>query len=190
MVSSSSAQSPGGCSVLTGPGTWLVLGLGAGQRWVEAQHGGLGVAAVGFGAADDVGEGELAVLRHRGEAKVFAAEEEQRVEQHDGRVGAQLLTVPQELLLHPRVHVACRGQRGYSEPALNGDDLRGALLTTGCDGGFEASQRDGELGGELAVESIHEDVLHTAILEQMLQTQNIWIRTTRGNRFTVSSDPN
>lgn len=48
------------------------------------------------------------MLLHRGEAEILAAEKEQSVEQNDGRVRAQLLAVPQELLLHPRMDVACR----------------------------------------------------------------------------------
>lgn len=60
----------------------------------------------GLSAAHDVGEGELAVLSHRLELEELGAEEEQCVEQHDGRVGPQLFTVPQVLLLHPRVQVA------------------------------------------------------------------------------------
>lgn len=52
-------------------------------------------------------ERELAVLLHRGEAEVLAAEEEQRVEEDDGGVGAQLLAVPQELFLHAGVDRGC-----------------------------------------------------------------------------------
>ena len=68
---------------------------------VEAQEDGLGVVGVVARAAHEVGEGEAAVLRHAGEAQELGAEEEQRVEQHDGGVGPQLLAVPQVLLLHP-----------------------------------------------------------------------------------------
>lgn len=51
--------------------------------------------AAGSRASGEVGEGDAAVLRRRGEAEVFGAEEEQRVEQHHGGVGAQLLALPQ-----------------------------------------------------------------------------------------------
>lgn len=54
----------------------------------------------GFGVSSEVGKGEALVLRQRGEAKVFGAEEEQRVEQHYGGVGAQLLALPQVGLHH------------------------------------------------------------------------------------------
>lgn len=40
------------------------------------------------------------------ELEQLGAKEEQGVEQHDGGVGSQLFTVPQVLLLHPRVQVA------------------------------------------------------------------------------------
>lgn len=43
------------------------------------------------------------MLLHRGEAEILAAEKEQRVQQDDGRVGAQLFAVPKKLLLHPRM---------------------------------------------------------------------------------------
>lgn len=52
-------------------------------------------SAAGSGGSGEVDEGEALVLRHRGEAKVLGAEEEQRVEQHYGGVGAQLLALPQ-----------------------------------------------------------------------------------------------
>lgn len=55
----------------------------------------------GFGESGEVGEGDALVLLQSGEAEVLGAEEEQRVEQHDGRVGAQLLTLPQVGLHHP-----------------------------------------------------------------------------------------
>lgn len=51
---------------------------------------------------------QLAVLLHRGEAKELAAEEEQGVEEDDGGVGPQLLTVPQVFLLHTGVDIAWR----------------------------------------------------------------------------------
>lgn len=76
------------------------LGLVRSDGWIEAQVGGLGVVPVGLGAPHDVGERQLAVLLHRGEAEVLAAEEEQGVEEDDGGVGAQLLAVPQKLFLH------------------------------------------------------------------------------------------
>lgn len=52
-------------------------------------------SAAGFGAPGEVGEREALVLREGREAEVLGAEEEQRVEQHDGGVGAQLLALPQ-----------------------------------------------------------------------------------------------
>lgn len=57
-----------------------------------------------------MGEGQLAVLLHRGEAEVLAAEEEQSVEEDDGGVRPQLFTVPQELLLHTGIDETCRGE--------------------------------------------------------------------------------
>lgn len=45
------------------------------------------------------------MLLHCGEAKVFTAEEEQRIEQDDGGVGPELFTVPQKLLLDTRVDI-------------------------------------------------------------------------------------
>jgi len=97
---------------------------------VEAQEGGLGVVGVGLGAAHDVGEGQLAVLLHRGEAKVLAAEEEQRVEQHDGGVRAQLLAVPQEALLHSGVDVTWReGEREREGGGRERERERGRVET-------------------------------------------------------------
>ena len=52
------------------------------------------------------------MLLHRGEAEVLAAEEEQSVEEDDGGVRPQLLTVPQKLLLHTGMNVTCRGDEG------------------------------------------------------------------------------
>lgn len=52
-------------------------------------------SAAGFGAAREVGEREPLVLLQRGVTKVFSAEEKQRIEQNDGGIGAQLLTLPQ-----------------------------------------------------------------------------------------------
>lgn len=57
-----------------------------------------------------MGEGKLPVLLNCGEAKVLAAEEEQRVEEDDGGVRPQLFTVPQELLLHTGIDETCRGE--------------------------------------------------------------------------------
>lgn len=54
----------------------------------------------GFGASGEVGEGEALVLHQCPETKGLGAEEEQRVEQHYGGVGAQLLTLPQVGLHH------------------------------------------------------------------------------------------
>lgn len=52
-------------------------------------------SAAGFGASSEVGKREPLVLCQRGEVEILGAEEEQRVEQHYGGVGAQLLTLPQ-----------------------------------------------------------------------------------------------
>lgn len=41
--------------------------------------------------------------RQRGEAEELGGEEEEGAEQHDGRIGPQLLTLPQVLLLHTRL---------------------------------------------------------------------------------------
>lgn len=57
-------------------------------------------SAAGFDASSEVGEGEASMLRQRGEVEDFGAEEEQRVEQHYGWVGAQLLTLPQVRLFN------------------------------------------------------------------------------------------
>lgn len=74
---------------------------------VESQEGGFCAALASFGAAHEVGKWQLAVLLHGGEAKMLAAEEEQGVEQHYGGESPQLLTVPEELLLHPWVDGTC-----------------------------------------------------------------------------------
>ena len=87
---------------------WILHGAGDVGGRVEAQDDGLGVVGVVPRAAHEVCEGEAVVLLHGGEAQELGAEEEQRVEQHDGRVRPQLLAVPQVLLLHPRVDVAWR----------------------------------------------------------------------------------
>lgn len=85
--------------------TRLILVVG---DWrIEAQVSGLAIVPVGLGAPHDVGERQLPVLLHCGEAEVLAAEEEQGVEEDDGRVGAQLLAVPQELFLHAGINRAC-----------------------------------------------------------------------------------
>ena len=87
-------------------GTWLCLVYG---YWrVEAQEAGLGVVLVGFGAAHDASKGQLAVLLHRGEAKVLAEEEKEGVEEDDGGVRPQLFTVPEKLLLHTGMDITCR----------------------------------------------------------------------------------
>ena len=65
---------------------------------VEVQGSGPGVVQVGSGAAGELGEGQLAVLLHCGEAKELAAEEEQGVEEDDGG-------------LHPQLDVTCRGEQ-------------------------------------------------------------------------------
>lgn len=52
-------------------------------------------SAAGFRAAGEVGKRKPLVLLQGGVTKIFSAEEKQRVEQHDGGVGAQLLTLPQ-----------------------------------------------------------------------------------------------
>lgn len=94
------------------------LGFVRSERRIEAQVSGLGVVPVGLGAPHDVGERQLPVLLHRGEAEVLAAEEKQGVEEDDGGVGAQLLAVPQELFLHAGSDRACREEEmgvGISE---------------------------------------------------------------------------
>ena len=96
-------------------GTWLCLCLVYGYWGVEAQEGVLAVVMVGFGAAHDVGEGQLAVLLHRSEAKVLAAEEEQSVEEDDGGVRPQLFTFPEKLLLYTGMDITCREGGGLSE---------------------------------------------------------------------------
>lgn len=58
--------------------------------------------AAGLRALREVSEGDAAVLRQRGEAEVLSAEEQQRVEQHHGGVGAQLLALPQVGLQYAR----------------------------------------------------------------------------------------
>lgn len=88
-----------------GTGLCIVSGL----RRVEPQDVRL---AVGSGAAGEVSEGQLAVLRHRGEAEVLTAEEEQRVEEDEGGGCPQLLALPQKLLLHPGGGAACGGRGG------------------------------------------------------------------------------
>lgn len=87
-----------------------------GYGGVEAQEGGLSVVLVGFGAAHYVRKRQLAVLLHRGETKVLAAEVEQSVEQDDGGVSPQLLTVPQELLLHPGMNITCKDVGEWFQP--------------------------------------------------------------------------
>lgn len=65
-------------------------------------------AAAGLGAAGEVGERKPLVLFQGGVAKVLGAEEEERVEQHDGGIGAQLLTLPQVRLSNAgRERTAC-----------------------------------------------------------------------------------
>lgn len=72
--------------------------------------------AAGFGASTEVDKGETLVLSQRGEVEVFGAEEEQRVEQHYGRVGAQLLTLPQVGLFNARGNsAACRREEEAGE---------------------------------------------------------------------------
>lgn len=66
----------------------------------------------GLGAAHDVREGEPLVLPDSPELEQLGVEEEQRVEQHDRGVRAQLLTLPQVLLLHSGVQVPWRGETG------------------------------------------------------------------------------
>lgn len=58
--------------------------------------------AAGFGTASEVGKRKPLVLFQGGVTKLFSAEEKKRVEQHDGGVGAQLLTLPQVRLSNPR----------------------------------------------------------------------------------------
>lgn len=50
-------------------------------------------------------------MLHPGEAKVFAAEEEEGVEQDQGGVRPQLFAVPQEVLLHTGLHQSCGGEQ-------------------------------------------------------------------------------
>lgn len=98
-----------------------------------------------------MGERQLAVLLHRGEAEVLAAEEEQGVEKDDGGVSAQLLAVPQELFLHARIDVACWEEEEtrvrISEGSVAG---RAALrrrrqLTSNRGRGVKSFQHRGEL---------------------------------------------
>lgn len=56
---------------------------------------GFACSAAGFGTASEVGKRKPLVLLQCGVAEMFSAEEKKRVEQHDGGVGAQLLTLPQ-----------------------------------------------------------------------------------------------
>lgn len=87
------------------------LRLLPGPGRVEPQDGRLGVVRVGFGASPEVGEGQPAVLLHRGDAEVFAAEEQQRVEEDGGGVRAQLFAPPEELLLNAGRDATCGGER-------------------------------------------------------------------------------
>lgn len=56
---------------------------------------GFACSAAGFGAAGEVAKRKPLVLLQGGVTKIFSAEEKQRVEQHDGGIGAQLFTLPQ-----------------------------------------------------------------------------------------------
>lgn len=58
--------------------------------------------AAGFGTAGEVGKRKPLVLFHGGVTETFSAEEKKRVEQHDGGIGAQLLTLPQVRFSNPR----------------------------------------------------------------------------------------
>lgn len=93
------SSSLSGCTCLVGGACWSC------HRGVESEERGLLVVGVSLGAAHDVGKGELPVLLHGPEAKVFTAEEQQCVEQDDRGVGPELFTLPQELFLHPRVDI-------------------------------------------------------------------------------------
>lgn len=86
------------------------------------------------------------MLLHRGEAKILAAEKEQRVEQDDGRVRAQLFAVPKKLLLHPRMDATCRPKRGPPPTVARGSfgQPDTAQLTTGCDRRLEIFQHKRE----------------------------------------------
>lgn len=69
----------------------------------------LACSAAGFGAAGEVGKRKPLVVFQGGVTKVFSAEEKERVEQHDGRIGAQLLTLPQVRFSDARCdHTTCR----------------------------------------------------------------------------------
>ena len=89
------------CSIVFFTRWWILHRAGDVGRRVEAQEDGLGVVGVVPRAAHEVCEGEAVMLQHGGEAQELGTEEEQRVEQHDGRVRPQLLAVPQVILLHP-----------------------------------------------------------------------------------------
>lgn len=56
------------------------------------------------GMPDDVGKRKLQVLFGGAQAEVLGVKEHERVQQHVGRVHAQLLTVPQMFFLHTREH--------------------------------------------------------------------------------------
>lgn len=78
-------------------------------------------SAAGFRAAGEVGKRKPLVLLQGGVTKLFSAEEKQRVEQHDGGVGAQLLTLPQVGFSNTRRdHTALRKK----ETAIIGRSLR------------------------------------------------------------------
>lgn len=59
-------------------------------------------SAAGFRTAGEVGKRKPLVLFQGGVTKIFSAEEKKRVEQHDGGIGAQLLTLPQVRFSNPR----------------------------------------------------------------------------------------
>lgn len=68
-----------------------------------------------LGLARDCREGELEVLLHGGQTKVFGVEEHESVEQDKGRVHTQLFTLPQVLLQDTRTETTCT-QTHYLHP--------------------------------------------------------------------------
>lgn len=99
-----------------------------------------------------MGERQLAVLLHRGEAEVLAAEEEQGVEKDDGGVSPQLLAVPQELFLHARIDGPCWEEEGETRVRISEGSVAGRAalrrrrqLTFNRGRGVKSFQHRGEL---------------------------------------------